>query len=438
VTTDLAFERTLHLANQLISPVTGVLKRSLLLPLVGGQAPYAHFAAAPASYGTLPTGGDIANPGASAWDLRQCLSQVTFEAVERYCAAFVYYSALLLSKPEGPAFDVGCAIQRFAEFQYGRSDFSYVPLRQDSVIHWAVGRSLFTGQRRYIPASFTYLPYRPTSPDEVIGPSFSTGMSAAWTLDDACLSGLLEVVERDAFAITWMGQLVRPRLEPRPDSELARRVAAVEADGCSSVTFVDLTTDLGLPVVCAVVRRPALGRVLTTVGLSSKLCPSRACDKALCEALSDHERLRTELADPRRPPWTPAPDFSDVVDFEWHGRAYTDPRAQLALDFLTSSSEVHQIDGEFAPPQAGDLVRTLRQLEEHCSDVVMVDLTTRDMHELGLVVVKIFVPELVPLNADHRYPYLGHRRLHTHGGQRPDGTQEQLLTHLNSYPHPFS
>jgi len=56
VTTDLAFERTLHLANQLISPVTGVLKRSLLLPLVGGQAPYAHFAAAPASYGTLPTG----------------------------------------------------------------------------------------------------------------------------------------------------------------------------------------------------------------------------------------------------------------------------------------------------------------------------------------------------------------------------------------------
>jgi len=263
-------------------------------------------------------------------------------------------------------------------------------------------------------------------------------MSAAWTLDDACLSGLLEVVERDAFAITWMGQLVRPRLEPRPDSELARRVAAVEADGCSSVTFVDLTTDLGLPVVCAVVRRPALGRVLTTVGLSSKLCPSRACDKALCEALSDHERLRTELADPRRPPWTPAPDFSDVVDFEWHGRAYTDPRAQLALDFLTSSSEVHQIDGEFAPPQAGDLVRTLRQLEEHCSDVVMVDLTTRDMHELGLVVVKIFVPELVPLNADHRYPYLGHRRLHTHGGQRPDGTQEQLLTHLNSYPHPFS
>lgn len=99
---------------------------------------------------------------------------------------------------------------------------------------------------------------------------------------------------------------------------------------------------------------------------------------------------------------------------------------------------MHQIDGEFAPPQAGDLVRTLRQLEEHCSDVVMVDLTTRDMHELGLVVVKIFVPELVPLNADHRYPYLGHRRLHTHGGQRPDGTQEQLLTHLNSYPHPFS
>lgn len=433
-----AFARVEQLVEQLVSPTTGVLKRAQLLPLTGGQVPYSHFAAAPARYSVLPTGGDIANPGASAWDLRRSLAQVVFEAIERYCAAFVDYSLLVLSTGHGPGYAAGLAVQRFADFQYGRAGFPYVPLRDESVIHWVLGRSLLTGSRAYVPASLTFLPYTPASAAEVIGPSMSTGMSAAWRHDDACLNGLLELVERDAFTITWMNRLQCPRLVPAAGSVLAERVAAVQADGATTVTFVDISTDIGIPVVCCLLRRAAYGTPLVTVGLSCKLDHATACDKALGEALSDHERLRVVLADPDERHWAPDLDFANVTDFEWHGRVYTDPRYQPQLDFLERSDEVLEVDGDFRTPEPGDLVDALERVEEAVSDVVMVDLTTREMAGLGVSVVKVFAPELVPLNADHRYPYLGHERLHHAGGRRPGTSMSQCLSGLNRYPHPFS
>lgn len=431
-------DRALALLDRLVSPTTGVLRRVLLLPLAGGQIRYSHFAAETPNYSVLPTGGDIANPGASAWDSRRSLVQVVFEAIERYCAAFVDYASLLHSAAEGEAFEAGSRIQRFADFQYDADGFPFVPLVDDAVIHWALGRSLISGTRRYVPALFTFLPYKPASRAEVLGPSFSTGLSAAWRLEDACLSGLLELIERDAFAITWMNRLSCPVVVPQEGSTLAQRVAAVEADGLSRVTFIDISTDIGIPVVCCVLQRPACGRPMVTVGLSCKIDYATACDKALCEAISDHERLRVALDDRRAEPWSPTADFSNVVDFEWHGRVYTDPAHQPQLDFLLGSGEVVEVDGEFRTGQPGDLVDALRQVEPKVSDVIIVDLTTRDMHELGVTVVKVFAPELVPLNADHRYPYLGHERLHTGGGRWSKVPMEESLGRLNRYPHPFS
>lgn len=433
------------LLDHLVSPRTGVLRRVLLLPEVGGQIPYRHFAAAPASYAALPTGGDIANPGASAADGNRSVGQVAFEAVERYCAAFVDYSQLLRSAPEGEAFLAGRQIQRFADEQYAADGFPFVPVRDESVIHWVLGRSLLTGERRYVPAGLTYLPYQPASPEEILGASFSTGMSAAWSYDDACLGGLLELVERDAFAIAWMNELSGPRLVPAPGSALADRISSVEADGVSSVTLTDISSDIGIPVVCAVLQRPVGTRPLFTVGLSCKMDHATAGDKALSEAISEYERLRVILEDPRSEPWSPTPDFGNVVDFEWHGRVYTDERWQPRLAPLLGNGETVQIDGEFRRQEPGDLLDALSAVAPHVSDVIAVELTTRDMAELGVRSVKVFAPELVPLNADHRYPYLGHDRLWRRGGKvradaaGPAGTDaEALRAQFNAYPHPFS
>jgi len=62
----------------------------------------------------------------------------------------------------------------------------------------------------------------------------------------------------------------------------------------------------------------------------------------------------------------------------------------------------------------------------------------RDEAELGLHVVKVFVPGAVPLHPDHRYPWLGHRRLYdvpVSLGWRGDRAAPE---ELNPMPHPFA
>jgi ribosomal protein S12 methylthiotransferase accessory factor len=430
VISDSDFARVLTLMRQLVSPRVGILRRTLLLPTTGGQIPCTHFAAAVADYGTLPTGGSIANPGASSWDPRMAIAQVAFEALERYCAAFVDYGSLVRSKPVEDAFAAGMKVQRFADEQYADPRFPFVPVTEESDIHWAVGRSLYSGERRFVPASLTYLPYVPASRAEVLGPTFSTGMAAAWDRDAACLNGVLELVERDGFMLKWMTGTPGDVLIPSPGSLLDEHVFIVERDGRTRVTFTDMTSDLGIPVVCCLLERQAFGRTLLNIGLSCKLSWEAACDKALCEALSDHERVRQAIHDGTEQEWDPGEGFANVTDFEWHGMLYAREEFQHGMEPLRGNG-THRVVEDVPDDRtvARQLHDVLEILAPHVSDVIAVDVTTREVEALGVRVMKVFAPELMPLNADHRYPYLGHGRLHA--ARRDSRPFTQI-------PHPFS
>ncbi|PDQ36095.1 MAG: hypothetical protein B5766_02875 [Candidatus Lumbricidophila eiseniae] len=427
---DTDFDRVRSLLRTLVSPRVGILRRTLLLPTTGGQIPCAHFTAAVSKYDALPTGGVIANPGASSWDPRHAVTQVTFEAIERYCAAFVDYGALARSKPEGPAFKAGMQIQRFADEQYTSPGFPFTPITAESDIHWTTGRSLLTGDRRFIPAVLTYLPYLPSSPAEVVGPSFSTGMAASWSRDAACLNGLLELIERDAFMLKWMNHASGDVLVPGDGTSLAEHVETVERDGRTRVTFTDMTSDIGIPVVCCLLERTLFGCRIMNIGLSCKLDYAVACEKALCEAISDYERIRVSLEDGTADDWEPGDDFINVTDFEWHGFLYSREEYQDALKPLRGNGNIREIKTLPDLRTASEhLNEVLLLVKPHVSDVLAVDLTTRDMEALGVCVVKVFAPELVPLNADHRYPYLGHARLKSAINEKST---------FNTHPHPFS
>jgi ribosomal protein S12 methylthiotransferase accessory factor len=46
-------------------------------------------------------------------------------------------------------------------------------------------------------------------------------------------------------------------------------------------------------------------------------------------------------------------------------------------------------------------------LQESGLDVLVVDLTTDDLRSVGVHAVRVLVPGLVPVNSDHRWPFLG-------------------------------
>jgi ribosomal protein S12 methylthiotransferase accessory factor len=202
---------------------------------------------------------------------------------------------------------------------------------------------------------------------------------------------------------------------------------------------VNLTNDLGVPVVMAVLRRRLAGQPLVTVGLSARPRLEDAAEKAFIEAASLVVRLRAELARPG-PRWQPSEGFKNVSDFAWHSLAYVDPALQPQLDFLTASDVEQPMEQPAAEGTAAELLlRYTGQLARAGLDVIVVCLTTREVASVGLHVVKVLIPAAVPLNPHHRAPWLGHRRLYTVPCALGYRRQPPAPDELNlAYPHPFA
>lgn len=428
-----------RLAHLLVSPKTGILKRVFLSPRFGDEAPILCPGAELSRYSTMPCMADVAVPGGSGFDLSECMARLLFEAVERYCAAYVDRDRMLWARASSESFLCGPRFPLYADFQYAQQEWPFQPWSAQSEIWWVQGSSLFTGECRFVPASFVHVPYKATSAMEWMGPSVSTGMAAAPSWQKACLSGLLEVCERDAFCIMWMNSLSMPRLKLHPSSRLRKNVDGfLEATG-SKLTFINITNDLGVPTAAAVLQCFYRGEPIITVGSSAKPSLEQACEKAFAEAANGYIRVIHDI-EQRGEKWRPAPDFSDVTDWEWHALMYANPEFLDFLGFMTASSEEQEVEpacgGHCDDGEA--LKNYLSRFKEKFGDIVAIDLTTREFVELGMSVVKILVPDAVPLHPDHRYPWLGHQRLYTVPRMMGYSTNNTKVQDLNKNPHPFA
>lgn len=270
-----------------------------------------------------------------------------------------------------------------------------VPLRRldrDAPLRWVHGIDLLDGSRVLVPAVMTYLGLQQW-PSETFWLPISTGCAAHTDLAAALLGGLLEVVERDALTLTWLHRL--PLVE-------------LDVDGGSTRVY-DATLEHGIPTVYAVDRSD--GPVATVVGAATAPTAEAATHKVLREVQSC--RIALEAIGP-------GGDDVDAFVSATDGAQYmgVSHRAS-AFEFLTQPprdrrslrplAHVASLPGEDAAEQLRAALAAMRSIGAH---PVAVDLTTREARLAGLRVVRVVVPELVPLTFSPRARYLAHPRVH--------------------------
>ena len=77
-------------------------------------------------------------------------------------------------------------------------------------------------------------------------------------------------------------------------------------------------------------------------------------------------------------------------------------------------------------PSSRDLTSILDSLRRLNYDVVVVDVTTDDVRQMGLTVTKVIVPGMAMFDVDHKAPLIGAARLKSLANMQ-----------LNPAPHPF-
>lgn len=381
--------------------------------------------------------GNTAGMGGAGFSRGAATAAAIGEAVERYSACYLPRERLV----EATATELGDDAldpESFALFdsrQYEEPGFPFVPFTADSRIPWTEGVDLATGRTVWVPADLVYLSDVGGSRPR-IGHATSNGLACADEATDATASGLLELLERDAFMITWTNRLSLPRLDPADDPELNALDERYFSPTGLAAAAIDLSVFHGVPTVLGVVRAPGTGGALG-VGAAAAPTIGRAWWKALSEAFASRAAGR-QLA-LVRPDRVFAVDGSDIVSFEDHIQFYgVDSNAGRAAFLTASETRLPTRAVPAIPGRHADLVGELvARIARAGSAAVAVDVTSPDVASAGLSVIKTVAPGLCPLDVSHRTRFLGSPRL-LDMSKRAGLTDKALrFEDLNADPHPF-
>jgi oxazoline/thiazoline synthase len=256
------------------------------------------------------------------------------------------------------------------------------PFDETAEVDWTPVASLTGPGHRLLPTAMLY--YGAPGPASLFADS--NGSAAGSCREDAILQGLLELVERDATALWWYNRTPLPGVDldafaqPWLD-ELRERYAGFGR----TLEVLDMTTDLGVPAMVAVTRRPGAPRAEAMFGFGAHLDPCIAVRRAVTEL---NQLVPAVLAAP--PDAGFAPGDPDAVAW-WH-----DPADQPYLTADPRTAPRRPADYGYAP--GPDLTEDLRGLLGVLAgrgfEVLVLDQTRPDA---GLPVVKVLVPGLRPM-----------------------------------------
>lgn len=439
-TVPLRFNLCSHLASRLVSGRVGIASEMQLRGNDAGSFYLSTATLKPARIAHAMPSHVLPNCGGIGWDDESAALSGLMELAERYCGAVGGVERARWGYAAGEGWLDSKSLGVFADWQYDEPGFRFRRLDADSRVRWLAGRSLRSGRQRHVPLAWVQIPFHPADAQEELFCSNSSGLAAGFSHEQAVASAVLELCERDAFMLMWHHRLSLPRLQLDIARILgARAVHQVEEEG-ATVHFVDLTNDLGVPVaLCALLRNWEGGRQLA-IGLAARSTIQEACRKAFFEAVGESVRQRQlRRLQHNGAAWQPAPDFSNVTDFDLHSLVYNIPEHQPKVEFIWAGLSRSPNDVPRLPQDTRALLRELlARVFPKCDDLIVVPMTTADIRALDIHVVKVLAPGLVSINSHHRYPHLGSRRIWSAAeamGIAVDPAHRELPNRL---PHPLA
>ncbi|GAA1941088.1 TOMM precursor leader peptide-binding protein [Kitasatospora viridis] len=334
---------------------------------------------------------------------------------------------------------------------YLEPDGHHQPFTEDAVVSWVWAYSFGQGRPVLVPESHAYYrtDWQPgAQADKPFTFEISNGCALGGSVEEAVLHGILEIVERDAFLLTWYARMPVPEVDlaGAPDPRIGLVVERIERTGYRVRAF-DITLTEGIRAFWVLAQdttgdegRP---RVVSTSG--SALDPVAALLTALGELApivqvelarypAEAERGRRMAADPEL-----------VRIMTDHSVCAATPEAFDRFDFLLSRDRViswEEVLGRRPWPLHADLRDDLTEAVDRMlaggMDVVVVNQTS-PLHEAAdLHCVKVIAPGALSMT-------FGHRNRRTTGLPRLLEVPHRLghaarpLTEadLNPHPHPF-
>lgn len=319
-----------------------------------------------------------------------------------------------------------------APAQYALTNFPFVPFHPNLQLPWVKGIELIKNKEVLVCASAIFYGSKQSRQYPMLAFESSNGCAVGSTYDEAILSGILEVIERDAFLYSWYKRASLPDITERmlSSADIETIYTKFKLFSDVDVHFYDAASEHGIPsvFVLAVGRRKGKPRFAAAGGAGINYYD--AAKSALYELSCHYIRLQYLLSQPGEldRALLMLHDSSRVLKMEDHGlvNALSDaaPRFEFLLEQkLTLPFRGLEISATCNPKQT--LEHILGRLAHIGLTVVAVDQTPLLMRKKQLVCVKVLISDMLPITFGHSYSRLDSKRLAT------------IESFSSVYPHPF-
>ncbi len=321
------------------------------------------------------------------------------------------------------------SVMSFHDIQFSEN-FPYREFKEDELYDWVSVKEYASDREVFMLADLIFFGYRSQSQSFDCYKANSSGGAAHFDVNLAQQGAALELVERDAFMIIWLNQLVMPTVlhECIPE-ELMKRITAMSQVGFD-ITIKDISIGLA-PVVMVCAQSQDLH--YTTVAAASDFSPEKALDHALMEVESSvYFRLSMGVGDIIQPTEVDSPDD--------HGRLYESlehfQKADVLIEKGDEITDMHDI-GKGSARTWDDFVRMLES-----EDLKMYFFNhsqkSNKIVDPNLHITRCFIPGLVPINFGYNEEPLGMDRIYSVPVNR--GLRSEMVAYqdIPKYPHPFN
>ncbi|MEH7343911.1 TOMM precursor leader peptide-binding protein [Bacillus sp. JJ1532] len=373
-------------------------------------------------------------------------STAILEGLERYCGlsphgkrTVVYDSFQNLKHLALNPFQVGV----HTKDQYSLPDFPFEPFHSERSMNWVWGYSFMQERPILVPE---LLAYYSLGCDEGFVYETSNGCALGGSLEEAIFYGIMEVVERDSFLMTWYAQLPLPRLDPYSanDQELQLMIERARAVAGYELYFYNSTMENGIPSVLALAKNKKEKGLNIICAAGAHLDPVRAAKSAVYELAGMMLTLDADFEANKEEYVRMLQDSTLVRKMNHHGMLYGLPQAEERLKFLLNENRpMRTFDEEFKwnskhKDLTDDLRDILLEFRRLNLDVIVVDQTASETKRNGLYCVKVLIPGMLPMTFGHHLTRVfGLDRVLTVPMELGYSKHPLTYEQLNPYPHPF-
>lgn len=323
-------------------------------------------------------------------------------------------------------------LPQHSEQQFAQSGFPFRPFDENHIYDWVWGYSFKQKAPILIPKFCAYYYYfHKSNYDNAPFYEISNGCALGGCLEEAIIHGIFEVIERDAFLMTWFKRLVPSELfiDQLYDEELIHLKWRFEAETGYNLRFFDISQEGPITTIMVLAEHPDESNLIKQFcACGAHTDPLSAAKGAIHEVAGILTAMQTKFLARQPQIERMLNEPKEVRSMEDHALVNAHPLASERFDFLKKGQKKPlQSINHYHDTIKEDLHDITSDLLDNFSDVIVVDQSSQELRKRDLSCVKVIIPDCLPMT-------FGYDMRRTTQASRLSNLRPQ---EINPHPHPF-